>query len=30
MKELVKDAIVANTDVRIETNDQTCKYEPKG
>ena len=30
LKDLVKEAIVSNTDVRIEANDEEYKYEPKG
>jgi magnesium-transporting ATPase (P-type) len=30
MKALVKECILNNTDVRIETNDAEFKYEPKG
>ena len=30
LKDVIKEAIVANTDVRIETNDRECRYEPKG
>jgi P-type Ca2+ transporter type 2C len=29
-KDLIKEAIIANTDVRIEINDQECIYEPCG
>jgi len=30
LKEIIKECIVSNTDVRIECNDDECKYEPKG
>lgn len=30
LKDLIKEAIVSNTDVRIEANDDLMKYEPKG
>ena len=30
LKDLIKEAIVSNTDVRIEANDEEIKYEPKG
>ena len=30
LKDIIKEAIISNTDVRIETNDAECKYEPKG
>ena len=30
LKEIIKECIVSNTDVRIECNDDTCTYEPKG
>lgn len=30
MKDLIKEAIVSNTDVRIEANDEEYKYEPRG
>jgi magnesium-transporting ATPase (P-type) len=29
-KDLIKEAIIGNTDVRIEVNDQECTYEPCG
>ena len=29
-KELINEAIIANTDVRIEVNDELCEYEPCG
>jgi magnesium-transporting ATPase (P-type) len=29
-KDLIKEAILCNTDVRIEVNDAECKYEPCG
>ena len=29
-KEIIKESILANTDVRIETNEEEYKYEPKG
>mmetsp|Transcript_18409 Transcript_18409/g.28247 ORF Transcript_18409/g.28247 Transcript_18409/m.28247 type:complete len:280 (-) Transcript_18409:1096-1935(-) len=30
LKDIIKEAIISNTDVRIETNDLECRYEPKG
>lgn len=30
LKDLIKEAIVSNTDVRIEANDEILRYEPKG
>jgi magnesium-transporting ATPase (P-type) len=30
LKEIIKECIVSNTDVRIECNDEECKYEPMG
>lgn len=30
LKEIIKECIISNTDVRIECNDEECKYEPKG
>lgn len=30
LKMIVKECLVSNTDVRIECNDSTCTYEPKG
>mmetsp|Transcript_14890 Transcript_14890/g.25363 ORF Transcript_14890/g.25363 Transcript_14890/m.25363 type:complete len:791 (+) Transcript_14890:874-3246(+) len=30
LKDVLKEAVFSNTDVRIETNDAECKYEPKG
>ena len=30
LKQLIKECIISNTDVRIETNDREFKYEPKG
>jgi magnesium-transporting ATPase (P-type) len=30
LKSLIKEAILCNTDVRIEVNDATCTYEPMG
>lgn len=30
LKELIINCIASNTDVRIEINDKTCSYEPKG
>ena len=29
-KEIIREAIISNTDVRIEVNDQEYKYEPCG
>jgi Ca2+ transporting ATPase len=30
LKEIIKECIISNTDVRIETNEDECKYVPKG
>lgn len=30
LKEIIKECIISNTDVRIECNDEECKYEPAG
>ena len=30
LKEIIKECIISNTDVRIECNDAECKYEPMG
>jgi magnesium-transporting ATPase (P-type) len=30
LKELIRESIIANTDVRIEINEKDCTYEPKG
>jgi magnesium-transporting ATPase (P-type) len=30
LKEIIRESIIANTDVRIEANDLECIYEPKG
>lgn len=30
LKEIIKECIISNTDVRIECNDEDCRYEPKG
>ena len=30
LKEIIRESIIANTDVRIEANDELCIYEPKG
>jgi len=30
MKEIIKESIIANTNVRIECNDEKCLYEAKG
>jgi len=30
MREIVKECIISNTDVRIETDTKTCKYKPAG
>lgn len=30
LKELIYECVISNSDVRIETNDTTCMYEPKG
>jgi magnesium-transporting ATPase (P-type) len=30
LKEIIRESIICNTDVRIETNDELCIYEPKG
>jgi hypothetical protein len=30
LKEIIKECIISNTDVRIECNDTECTYEPMG
>jgi len=30
LKEIIKESVISNTDVRIECNDVECKYEPMG
>lgn len=30
LKQYIKESIISNTDVRIETNDEECKYKPCG
>lgn len=30
LKEIIRESILANSDVRIEANDEECIYEPKG
>jgi len=30
LKEIIKECIISNTDVRIETDDKECRYVPAG
>lgn len=30
MKEMIKEGIISNSDVRIETDNETCTYKPAG
>jgi len=30
LRQIIIESIISNTDVRIETNDEECIYEPKG